>query len=908
MRRIQATTLLLLAALARNQASAAMLQEEAHATPSRVSAPAAPPRESVPATPSVSHRVIHAFDFNERPLGNLETVPMYWAPFRGKGFPFFADGSLDENVGHETAPSFRLSCSGRNVCFLYQGSQTRVRPNSTYRVAGCIKPEALLHARAMLAACFLNQSGEPILEGLARSEPIGGKGGGEWVEVSMDLPVAPPEARTIGLLVMILQRDSWDPAARRRGYVEFQDVHGGAWFDDIRVYALPRIELRCSAPTHVFTDGDTEGVDIRITSAEPSGLRYTAVVRDVEDRAVLEESADVELSAEGASRRLNLGALPPGIYRAELTVYEGEQPLTRRVLTCARVAAPRQGSRMSPARPFGIVIDPAKRCAPGLEADLLLSQGVRSAKLPVWSGLPDDDGNSEAGRREIDQAMMSLYRGGFRLTGVFAGPPPDVLKASGAYRPALLEILTSDPAAWSASVAEVVAPYATMIQAWQVGADDDLELASDVRLPDGRNKLRTEMKRFVHEPLMVTPASSALEPSVAPSEGGDLSLTLGRDVLPDQIEAHVEAFRKDGSLALDLFVCSADEDRYDRRARLADWAQRVILARHTGAQTVYVPQTWSVGRVDGIPVVEPKEEFVLLHTLTDVLGDAQPGSIVGIDETARAAVFIRGEEAVVALWDPAAGDGEREHELQLDGVREVVDLWGRRQELTTSADGRQRIRLTPMPVLIPGASMWVFEFQEKATLTPASLPFSVEPQSRTLSLSNSTSQAMSGEAELELPDAWEAKPSKLRFELPAQGTVTYPIELRYPSGEPAGSKLLRLSMTIEGTPPRVFEKEFTLDLGLADLDVWATAFTDRSSLVVRQTIRNRSSETLSFRGFVSAPGRARQYRLIAQIPPGASRIEEYSLPQAGALSGKLLRVGLRELDGTRIHNLELRAP
>ncbi len=887
---------------------AAILQHRAFALPLQGKAPAAPPQDTAPDATFVSHRVIHAFDFNERPLGNLETIPMYWAPFRGKGFPFFADGSFDERVGHDASPSFRLACSGRNVCFLYQGAQTRVRPNSTYRVAGWIKPEALLHSRAMLAACFLDPRGEPILAGLAKSEPIGGNGDGEWVEVSMDLPVAPPEARTIGLLVMILQRDSWDPATRRRGHVEFQDVHGGAWFDDIRVYALPRIELRSSTPTHVFTDGDAEGVDIRITSAEPTGLRFTAVVRDVEGRAVLEESADVDLSAEGASRRLKLGKLSPGIYRVELTVYEGDQPLTQRALTCARVGAPQHASRVSPARPFGIVIDPAARCAPGIEADLLLEQGVRSAKLPMWSGILSEDAGSEASRREIDQAMMSLFRGGFRLTGVFAGPPPDVLRASGAYRPALLEILTSDPAAWSPSVAEVVAPYATMIQAWQVGADGDLELASDARLPDARGKLRQEMKRFVHEPLMVTPASSALEPSASLAEGGDLSLTLGREIVPDQIEAHVDAFRKDGAAKLDLFVCSADEDRYDRRARLADWAQRVILARHTGAQTVYVPQTWSVGWLDASPVVEPKEEFVLLHTLTDVLGDAQPGSIVGIDETARAAVFIRGDEAVVALWDPAAADGEREHELQLDGVREVVDLWGRRQELATSADGRQRIRLTPMPVLVPGASMWVFEFQEKATLTPASLPFSVEPQTRTLSLTNPTSQAISGDAELELPDAWEAKPSKLRFELPAQGTVTYPIELRYPSGEPAGSKLLRLRMTLEGTPPRVFEKEFTLDLGLADVDVWATAFTDRSSLVVRQTIRNRSSETLSFRGFVSAPGRARQYRLIAEIPPGASRIEEYSLPQASPLSGKLLRVGLRELDGTRIHNLELRAP
>lgn len=908
MRRVAALTLPLLIAIVQHRSPAALIQVEPPPKSPQEPAPVAVSGGAAPAAPSVSHRVIHAFDFNERPLGNLESVPMYWAPFRGKGFPFFADGGFDENVGHNAAPSFRLACSGRNVCFLYQGAQTRVRPNSTYRVAGCIKPESLIHSRAMLAACFLNQRGEPILEGLARSEPIGGKGDGEWVEVSMDLPVAPPEARTIGLLVMILQRDSWDPSARRRGHVEFQDVHGGAWFDDLRVYALPRIELRASTPTHVFTDGDEEGVDIRITSAEPSGLRFTAVVRDVEGRTVLEESADVELSAEGASRRLNLGALPAGIYRAELTVYEGDQPLTQRVLTCARISARRQGSRSSPARPFGIVIDPARRCAPGIEADLLAEQGVRSAKLPMWSGMLDEDAGGEATRREIDQAMMGLFRSGFRLTGVFAGPPQDVLKASGAYRPSLLEILTSDPAAWSSSVAEVVAPYATMIQAWQVGADDDLELASDARLPDARGKLREEMKRFVHEPLIVTPASSALEPSASLEKEGDVSLTLGREVLPDHIEAHVEAFRKDGSAKLDLFIRAADEDRYDRRARLADWAQRVILARHTGAQTVYVPQTWSVGWLDGKPVVEPKEEFVLLHTLTDVLGDAQPGSIVGIDETARAAVFIRGEEAVVALWDPAAADGEREHELQLDGVREVVDLWGRRQELATSADGRQRIRLTPMPVLVPGASMWVFEFQEKATLTPASLPFSVEPQSRTLSLTNPTSQAISGDAELELPDAWEAKPSKLWFELPAQGTVTYPIELRYPSGEPAGAKLLRLRMTIEGTPPRVFEKEFTLDLGLADLDVWATAFTDRSSLVVRQTIRNRSSETLSFRGFVSAPGRARQYRLISQIPPGASRIEEYSLPQASALSGKLLRVGLRELDGTRIHNLELRAP
>ena len=64
-----------------------------------------------------AEQVIKHFDFDERSQGNLESIPMLWERHRGPGFPKYANGEFDFQVGYAARPSFYLHSNGRNCAY-----------------------------------------------------------------------------------------------------------------------------------------------------------------------------------------------------------------------------------------------------------------------------------------------------------------------------------------------------------------------------------------------------------------------------------------------------------------------------------------------------------------------------------------------------------------------------------------------------------------------------------------------------------------------------------------------------------------------------------------------------------------------------------------------------------------------
>ncbi|MCH8966846.1 MAG: hypothetical protein IID43_04145, partial [Planctomycetes bacterium] len=88
-----------------------------------------------------SRRIVHRFDFDERASGNLEDEPKFWTPLRLAGFPRYATGAFDFDVGFPASPSFELRCEGRSVAYHYTGPETRVRPTTDYRIQASIRTD-----------------------------------------------------------------------------------------------------------------------------------------------------------------------------------------------------------------------------------------------------------------------------------------------------------------------------------------------------------------------------------------------------------------------------------------------------------------------------------------------------------------------------------------------------------------------------------------------------------------------------------------------------------------------------------------------------------------------------------------------------------------------------------------------
>lgn len=855
-------------------------------------------------------RVLHHFDFNERALGNLEDTPMFWEAVRSAGFPTFAVGEFDWGVGRSAPPSFRLTSSGRNVAYVYRGPATHVRPRRSYRINGFVRTEGVLHARVVLSAYYVNTEKEPLEETLTQSAWLADDGEKkEWRAVHLLMPAAPTEAHSIELMLALLQEETWDRSPQRQGHVAFKDVSARVWLDDVSIHVLPTVEVVAGNEMNVFEAGDPSGIEFVINTFDEVGADCSLDVFDVDGTVVHTEVAGRGWRAGAKSLRIMPQAFPPGVYRAVLRVSVEGEGLSQWERTFVTLAPQRQDRPVSAARSFGIVLDPNERASLHLEADLLIAQGVRSAKLPLWPGprnAETHDAIASASQLGTDPSLLRLVRSGFHLTGVFSGIPDRIAEEAGAYPPSLPELLNADAAGWRRDLEDVVAPNATVISTWQAGQDGDLDLLLSGDLPTATQHLREEMNRFLSSPILCVPETTSLDR--APTEGDRerTCLTIGREVGGAHISGQIARFEEAFGEGIDVFLPGDGEGTYERLPALARWAQRVLLARHAATGTVYVPQTWGVVPGDG--VVVPRETFVLLRTITNVIADAKAGSAVRFGKSAKALVFVEEDRASVALWDEGAGSQGREHVIQVGDPDAVVDLWGRESAPEMTDDGRLKVTLTTMPVLVEGAEAWTFAFVDRIRFEPATLPFSIEPQSRTLELGNPTGLAMAGTVEIGTPPEWEARPASFRFDVPPGESVGYPVELRYPSAASAGVKKLAVKVTVDGPKARVFETEVPLELGIAGLEVWGTAFRRGNSIIVRHVVRNRTAEKLSFRGFAATAGRPRQYRNILDIASGQTRVEEYAFPAMPREADRVVRLGLRELNGPRIHNLDVAAP
>ncbi len=863
--------------------------------------------------PNPGTRVIHRFDFDERGAGNVEDVPKYWEPLRTAEFPGFARGEFDVQVGHSAPPSFHLKSDGRNVAYQYGGPETRVRPSGSYRVEGFIRSDGLRYARACLCAFFVDRYGSPLLDTLVRTAFIDGPGAAgeeEWVAVELFLTSAPVDAHTIGLIAWVLQESTWDTSTPARRKIVRSDVHGGAWFDDITVYRLPRVELSTAAPGNVIAHDDPQELLVTVADHDGEALAARVSVESAEGDKLGEYPVKLAEGGRAEAVRIPLGARSPGLYHARLDVLAGGSSIVSRSLDFVRVD-PRWRSSETGARSFGVVVDPGARSDPATEAALLQRQAVRSVKLPVWTGL-DEPPTTVEQQRATDKFLQELGRRSVALTGVFFGPPASILQRYGAYSRPLIDLLGDDPGVWGEELAAVAAPYAEMYRWWQVGPDGSSPGASGPEAADrfakAAEQLRSELRRFITAPRLSAPASSADDTDAQRLPVEQLCVTLGGDIDPDWFPVRIESVKQMGYDQVSAFVPPLPVERYQRVPRLAEWARRIIAARHAGVNTVFVPQTWHARDTVFGSVTEPLEEFVVFRTIADVLGDATPGQRVDIAEGVRCLAFHAGDTAILALWDRLAPPDGRIHAVQLGRASAQVDLWGRSTSLERDEQGRQLVTLSGTPVFVSGVDRWLVDFVTSLALKPSHVDSGKELVRHTFELSYPGPHAVSGHGSFEAPSSLEITPRTFSFNLSPGRAEKIELQIRYPHSEPAGRKIILAKMTL--TPESYYvEVPLRVEVGLADVEVSGTVVVQGNDLVLRHVVSNRSNSVLSFRGSAAVPGHERQYRPFANLRPGDTQSAEYRISGGSDLIGRQVRLMLRELnDGPRVHNLELTVP
>lgn len=855
--------------------------------------------------PLAVRRIVKGFDFDEQRFGNYSEIPSGWTRHVGMGFPQFLEGKFDSQVGHMASPSLRFDLDGGSLGFHYTGLDIAVRPNSDYLAVVWVKTEGLIAARAFATACFLDRKGNEIPGTSRRTELVGGKGGATgWQPLALQMRCDHPDARYLGLSLWLAQDRVWNAGPKGIRSIDREDIKATAWFDDIVVYRMPRASLATGQPGGLY--GQRDPLELLVELSDPDGLHLKGriVVRDADGRTVCERTVAAQTGLTGRVVSVMLPELPVGRYEVEFLVTTEGATLLRQSVSFLRVEE-LVGVAATAANGFGVVLTSTDSAVLAGQRQLLSGLSPQWVKVPLWYAQHALLGRASGGEA-IDACLQAVREVQADPVGVlsddpdFSGSEPDSKLMS------MLDLLKEPPSAWKHLIANVWTRYSGLVQVWQIGGDGQPAAVLDDSMYGLVPRIRKEMSDLMGDPTLATLASVRLP--AGPDDPSDYkSVQLPSSVSPRDIADHLHAHLGRDSSRLWVTVTPPASEVYPRVPRLADLGRRLIETYFAGVGGVFVEAPWTVRSGSWGERIDPREDYIIARTVANVLGGAKPVSRTTLDGSVECRVFDHGGTAVLCVWDEQATPEGAAHRLELGGNVQQLDLWGRRTLLPTIGR-RQVARIGSTPTFLLNCPTWLVEFQRQFVVRPTVLEANFEKLEMEIEFHNTFHEAVSGLARLMLPGEWDVRPDRLPFSLRPGETFRQRIALRFPPNAQAqvmpllGDFALDADRRYEFTTPAWFE------FGIEGIEMNACAYRSSEQVTVRLSMTNRTEQTLHFEAYLVAPDRQRMERQFSNFQPGQSLTRNFVIPNATDLSGRNVRVGLKEIQGSRFWNRIVAVP
>ena len=864
---------------------------------------------------------IKNFDFDERSIGNFDDTPMFWMQGRGEGLPFlYARGELDEGVGHDAPPSFRLDIATGNVMYEYRHPDLIVVPACDYYLVGYIKPEGLEFARAFVSAYFVDRFGERIegSERISRLVRSAGNGPQPWQRVALNLPGEFPLAYALRIQFWILQDYAWRvPDSREIDPIIRQDVHASAWLDDLSIYRLPQVQLRLSNPAGLVLPGRQEEFLLKISNATSQSLRAELRICDDSDQTlhcrelevppvsgpanVLLSSASLhsdglelvsDATPSAPTLRAIIPTLSPGCYRAWLRLMNGSEILLERYSNFA--VLPELPGRPPHHTDFGVDLGQWSASEVDGVVAAIDALGCGAVKIGIPMAGDFDTEEKHSYFRQLSDLLRKLTEDRIEATGVILSPIEDELVEPGQ----AIHRLVQRNARWPELFSPVFAHFGAVLPTWQLG-DEAIELG------DGHgwaalsvDRVRQHLRRFVTIPKLAIPQlTSALEPVGDEIASVWVPATIPSCALPRQLRFLLDGDASHYWLRLD----TADHEDANPLIHGRDVARRVAFAKSMGPGRIFLPAPFVYARGGGQPSWQPTTDFIVLRTMFHFLaGKHAVSAMTPIPDTI--ALFFSGvDSSCMVIWSWRCSEDPKYAELYLGDHPRAVDAWARPVPLEL-VDGRARIPVTPTPLIVTDLDTPLALLQASYRVEPTYVQTHATGPYPTLMFSNPYPQVLSGEIVITPPPEWNIDAPVRSFVLtPGQG-LTEVMRLSLPPRQMA--RMYDLDIKIKLHSPRQAELHFVqpLTVGLREVSLNSSMYWETENLVVEQSLHNLSPDSVSFTAFCDAPGHARQERFFSNIAPGEVAIRTYTFRNARELTGCNLLLGVQEIEGERSLN------
>jgi len=902
--------------------------------------------------PLSAERVTRRFDFEEG-ASNPTDLPRHWIraqhdpPSRVRpAFPIWNQAHLDGAHAYAGAGSVRLPTRGGSASLLLDPGVVPVFPDADYVVSARVRTEGVDHARARLVARLLDASGR-VLEGSeASSAPAETRG--RWEPILVHLPGNESAAASLQIELLLEQPGPAGQLPFQDLEITKQDFTGAAWFDEIAVVQVPRVEVWTDWPGNLVPGGDRPRVHLFLRDLVGQSLLIRLSALDM-DGALVD---GVDLPFEGG--RLEHDWTPAltrfGWYRIRVEVTQDGMPVGSAFTDLIwRAPASENASRALVDRPmdeFSLSVGSVPTEGLGQLGDLTLATGMGRVATELWfPGGPIDATRQEA-LASLANALTPVNR---ELCMVVPGLPPEISDVRGST--GLLAAIGGEGGDGAEWLTPLFSELGHRVRWWRFGAlDETLDATMIPALPGALERVRGLVPGAVLEAPW-SPFNRLDAALVAP--GLVLAQPIGPAIPPSEVGRVIEEFRSlaaaGGSAGWDVprhasAFTAPDAGRVGLNAAIDDLLRSAVAAWMTLEREGRGSSRGRSFRLDDAwrwqggrrPQLMPSPAAAAWLTLMEMVRDRRAEGLGQIAPGLEAVLLTptdespSGTSSVLVVW-PAAEAGASEQASLLFSRDEVavVDRFGNRtrvgpEEIAPTHVMTHRALHGGHVAYIEGVDPDLMRFASRVRAEPAFIETGTAVDSIDLVFENPWSSAIRGKFYLVEPGgfssgdrasrdrAWDITPRHGLFAIDAGGEHRVPVEISTTAGVESGVR--PMIVDIELTSPTTsglmrFERRAEVGLEHIEMEL-GYRFEDEpgGALVVFAEITNTGTERELVHVFASAPGYARQRSAPTAIGPGQRVVKAFPFENGReALGGQTVNVGLfiRETGGRLLKSVTI---
>ena len=861
--------------------------------------------------PEASGRIVRVFDFEERAF-NLDPVPMHWIRAHHvpgvrerPGFPNWNRSAFSKEFAHSGKESFMLPVGGGSVSARLVSGVIAAIPGSDYQIAAFVRTRGLKVSRARLVARLLDADGKTIERSEADTGLILAETG--WRAVEAQLTGDFKGAAWIQIDLEVLQPAQFpnDPLAPARPFVEpflvsAEDLSGAAWFDDIVVRHIPRLNVASASPTNIFLA--PERPEIRFILRDLTGDALVGELTLTDESGAVVQHDTITTPPGGGEIAWSPEPGGYGWRRAELDIVAGGVVLQQGTVSYCWV--PPLGDFEDEEGRLGLIAEKTPPDRTALLPEIARRIDAGAVTLTVWDEWMHT-GSAHSIASEIEPAVDALLDAGRETTFALRDVPANG-DASELVGRRLIDLLGHDEL-WNIALDPLVARFGQRVHAWRLGPGGDRDIVWTPGVSDALAISLERLSRYAPSPRWVLPVDvdQRIDPALLEANGFSAMIPIAapNEAVAPLVERWLRAPAEGQSAGEVEFVLETQpHEIYGPRAGAVALAQRAILAWSAGARRLSIAQPWThTGKAPG--QIDPWPELAVWRTMGDHLRGRRYAGELPIAEGVRALILVdpSGTRCAVVAWDEHAEPEQAVIALHLgEEPITAVDIFGNGKPIEM-IDGIHTVTLSDSPVFIEGVDPGLILFHAGFRVEPELIPSSAKIHKVDIVIRNPFPTSISGRFRVVEPADWKINPRVHRFSIGPGAEQRFPAEVSFGVGELAGVKPVTLDVELSATKnyPRITLRT-NIEVGLSNLEMQPTVFVDtvKDRVVVTLQIRNLSDRAQSIEAYAMASGRPRQSATVSKLAPNDSAIRRfYFRGDAASMRGSTIRVGLLEIDG-----------